>query len=145
VYFQRLVHYGLGGVRQAESLHGETDVEVAAVIEEAMRRGERRGVTLRASGATSPLESLRATDAPRPCSRCRRPWNTIYVTAHGKVLPCCIAPFAHQDFPSLVLGDLTERSLEEVWHGDRYQDFRKRHQSDEPHPCCRMCGVGWSL
>lgn len=145
VYFQRLVYNGLGVAQQAQSLHGETEGEVGAVIEEAMRCGERCGVTLRASGATTPLESLRATDEPRPWSRCQRPWDTIYVTAHGKVLPCCIAPFAHQDFGSLVLGDLTEQSLEEVWQGARYQEFRRRHQSDEPHPCCRTCGVGWSL
>ena len=145
VYFQRLVYNGLGVARQDQSVHGGTEGEVAAVIEEAMRRGERGGVALRASGAATPLESLRATDGPRPWSRCGRPWDTIYVTAHGKVLPCCIAPFAHQDFQSLVLGDLTEQSLEDVWHGERYQEFRRRHQSNEPHPCCRTCGVGWSL
>ncbi len=145
VYFQRLVYNGFGVAQKAQSLHGEADGEAAPVIEEAVRRSERSGVALRASGATTPLESLRATDEPRPWSRCRRPWDTIYVTAHGKVLPCCIAPFAHQDFQSLVLGDLTQQSLEEVWHGERYQEFRRRHQSDEPHPCCRTCGVGWSL
>jgi radical SAM protein with 4Fe4S-binding SPASM domain len=145
VYFQRLVYNGLGVAQKAQSLHGETEGEVAAIIEEALRRGERHGVALRASGATTPLESLRGTEEPRPWSRCQRPWDTIYVTAHGKVLPCCIAPFAHQDFQSLVLGDLTRQSLEEVWHGERYREFRRRHQSDEPHPCCRTCGVGWSL
>ena len=145
VYFQRLVHNGLGVAQRAQSLHGETEGEVAAIIEEATRRGESRGVVLRASGATTPLDSLRATDEPRPWSRCRRPWDTTYVTAHGKVLPCCIAPFAHQDFQSLVLGDLKEQSLEDIWHGERYQEFRRRHQTEEPHPCCRTCGVGWSL
>jgi radical SAM protein with 4Fe4S-binding SPASM domain len=145
VYFQRLVYNALGVAQKGQSLHGETEGEVAAIIEDAMRRSEKRGVTLRASGATTPLESLQATDEPRPWSRCQRPWDTTYVTAHGKVLPCCIAPFAHRDFQSLVLGDLNEQSLEEVWHGERYQEFRRRHQSDEPHPCCRTCGVGWSL
>jgi MoaA/NifB/PqqE/SkfB family radical SAM enzyme len=145
VYFQRLVHNGLGVAQSAQSLHGETEGEVAAIIAEATGRGESRGVALRASGATTPLESLRATDEPRPWSRCQRPWDTTYVTAHGKVLPSCIAPFAHQDFQNLVLGDLKEQSLEDIWYGERYQAFRKRHQTDEPHPCCRTCGVGWSL
>jgi radical SAM protein with 4Fe4S-binding SPASM domain len=145
VYFQRLVYNGLGVAQSAESLHGETEGNVAAIVQEAVRRGETRGVALRASGATTPLESLQPTDQPRPWSRCRRPWDTTYVTAHGKVLPCCIAPFAHQDFQSLVLGDLNRQSLEDVWRGERYQEFRRRHQTDEPHPCCRTCGVGWSL
>ncbi len=145
VYFQRLVYNALGVAQKEQSLHGETEGEAAAIIEDAMQRGAKHGVALRASGATSPLESLRATDEPRPWSRCQRPWDTTYVTAHGKVLPCCIAPFAHQDFQSLVLGDLKEQTLEDIWHGERYQDFRRRHQTDEPHPCCRTCGVGWSL
>jgi radical SAM protein with 4Fe4S-binding SPASM domain len=145
VYFQRLVYNALGMAQQAESLHGETEGEVAAIIAEAVRRAEQRGVVLRASGATTPLASLRAGDARRPWSPCRRPWDTVYVTAHGKVLPCCVAPFAHQDFQSLVLGDLGQQSIEAIWHGERYQEFRRRHQSDDPHPCCRTCGVGWSL
>lgn len=145
VYFQRLVYNGLGVAQKARSLHGETEGEVAAIIGEAMRRGDARGIALRASGATTPLESLRASADPRPWSRCQRPWNSTYVTAHGKVLPCCIAPFAHQDFHGMVLGDLKEQSLEQIWQGERYQEFRARLQSDEPHPCCRTCGVGWSL
>jgi len=90
------------------------------------------------------LDRLLADD-PRPWSRCRRPWTSSYVTAHGKVLPCCIAPFAHQDFQGMVLGDLKEHSLDEIWNGETYQHFRERLQGDDPHPCCRTCGVGWSL
>ncbi len=145
VYFQRLVYNGLGVARKAESLHGQTEGRVRAIIEEAMARAESLGIALRASGATTPLESLRAGEDPRPWSKCQRPWNSTYVTANGKVLPCCIAPFAHSDFQGMILGDLTEQSLEQIWHGERYQRFRERLQSDDPHPCCRTCGVGWSL
>ncbi len=145
VYFQRLVYNGLGVAQKEQSLHGETEGETAALIHEAVRRGEARGVSLRASGATTPLESLRLDESLRPWSRCNRPWTSTYITANGKVLPCCIAPFAHQDFPSMILGDVKEQSLEEVWHGERYEDFRRRLLSDDPHPCCRGCGVGWSL
>jgi MoaA/NifB/PqqE/SkfB family radical SAM enzyme len=145
VYFQRLVYNGLGAAQRAQSLHGETEGAVRAVIQDAVARGAARGVVLRASGATTPLESLRLDEHPRPWSRCRRPWNSTYVTAHGKVLPCCIAPFAHSDFQGMVLGDLTERSLQEIWRGEEYRRFRERLGSDDPHPCCRTCGVGWSL
>lgn len=145
VYFQRLVFTGLGVAQPDQSLHGQTDGEVAAIIREAEARAKASGVALRASGATSPLESLAQSHEARPWSRCRRPWTSTYVTAHGKVLPCCIAPFAHQDFPGMVLGDLARASLEEVWQGEAYRRFRERLMSDDPHPCCKMCGVGWSL
>jgi len=48
-------------------------------------------------------------------------------------------------FQGMVLGDLTERSLQEIWRGEEYRRFRERLGSDDPHPCCRTCGVGWSL
>lgn len=145
VYFQRLVYNGFGVAQQAQSLHGQAEGPVRAIIREAMARGDARGVTLRASGATTPLESLRLSEDPRPWSKCRRPWDSTYLTAHGKVLPCCIAPFAHKDFQGMILGDLREQSLEEIWHGERYRQFRARLESDDPHPCCKTCGVGWSL
>lgn len=145
VYFQRLVYNGLGVARKAQSLHGETEGRARALIEEATARAEARGIVLGASGATAPLESLRASAHARPWAKCQRPWNSTYVTAHGKVLPCCIAPFAHGDFPGMILGDLTQHSLEDIWHGETYRRFRERLQSDDPHPCCRTCGVGWSL
>ena len=145
VYFQRLVYNGLGVAQKAQSLHGETEGQTAAFIEDAVQRGEARGVLLRASGATTPLESLRMSEEARPWSRCQRPWTSTYLTAHGTVLPCCIAPFAHQDFPGMILGNLREQSLDEIWRGERYEEFRRRLLSDEPHPCCKSCGVGWSL
>ncbi|MFB3817378.1 MAG: SPASM domain-containing protein [Candidatus Methylomirabilales bacterium] len=145
VYFQRLVFTGLGAAQRDQSLYGQADGEVAAIIREAEARAEASGVALRASGATSPLGSLAQSREPRPWSRCRRPWTSTYVTAHGKVLPCCIAPFAHRDFPGMVLGDLARTSLEEVWRGEAYRRFRERLLSDDPHPCCQTCGVGWSL
>jgi MoaA/NifB/PqqE/SkfB family radical SAM enzyme len=145
VYLQRLVYYGEGVAQAAESLHGQAEGPVRAIIEEGMARGQARGVALRASGATSPLESLRPSAEPRPWARCQRPWNSTYVTANGKILPCCIAPFAHKDFAGMILGDLRRQSLEEIWAGERYRAFRARLDSDDPHPCCRTCGVGWSL
>jgi MoaA/NifB/PqqE/SkfB family radical SAM enzyme len=145
VYFQRLVYNGLGVAREEESVHGRAEGDLAEIIREAEARAHARGVHLRASGATTPAESLRLDTEPRPWSRCRRPWTSTYVTAHGKVLPCCIAPFAHADFPGMVLGDLREAGLDEIWSGEKYQAFRARLLSDDPHPCCRNCGVGWSL
>jgi radical SAM protein with 4Fe4S-binding SPASM domain len=81
----------------------------------------------------------------RPWSHCRRPWTLVYVTVHGNVLPCCIAPFITQHYAGIILGNLYRQSLEEVWWGGRYRDFRSALQTAEPPEPCRGCGVRWSL
>jgi radical SAM protein with 4Fe4S-binding SPASM domain len=71
----------------------------------------------------------------------------MYMTANGNILPCCIAPFAValHEYPSIILGNVREQSLEEIWHGERYQTFRNQLMSDEPATPCQGCGVEWSL
>jgi hypothetical protein len=81
----------------------------------------------------------------RPWSACRRPWTLVYVTVHGNVLPCCIAPWITDHYESIVLGNLFERSLDDIWWGRRYVGFREAIQTEAPPECCRGCGVTWSL
>jgi radical SAM protein with 4Fe4S-binding SPASM domain len=67
------------------------------------------------------------------------------VTVHGNVLPCCIAPFITQHYAGIILGNLYRQSLEEVWWGGRYLEFRSAIQTAAPPEPCRGCGVHWSL
>jgi radical SAM protein with 4Fe4S-binding SPASM domain len=69
----------------------------------------------------------------------------MYVTANGNVLPCCISPFATVDYDSIILGNVFKSSLEEIWTGSKYVNFRKQHQTATPPKSCRGCGVQWSL
>ena len=69
----------------------------------------------------------------------------MYVTANGNVLPCCISPFAERNYDSLILGNVFERPLVEIWNDHLYQKFRNDLQSDSPHDACKNCGVRWSL
>ena len=48
-------------------------------------------------------------------------------------------------YDAIVLGNLFEQSLADIWWGDRYGDFREAIQTTTPPPCCRGCGVTWSL
>ncbi len=69
----------------------------------------------------------------------------MYITANGRALPCCIAPFSQRGYENYTLGDATQQSLREIWTGDAYRDFRKALLSDKPPGACAGCGLRWSL
>ena len=103
------------------------------------------GVKFNASGATDPSASLALQDEARPWSLCRRPWSLMYITALGRAIPCCIAPFSLRGYDSFTLGDATQQSLREIWNGPRYQEFRGALLGSDPPRACANCGLRWSL
>jgi MoaA/NifB/PqqE/SkfB family radical SAM enzyme len=152
VYLQRLVYFG-NGTRIADdatmvpeqSLYATMVAEQAELVHECERLASSLGVVFRASGATTPYESI-AVKGDSPWRGCMRPWSLMYITANGTALPCCISPFAAADFQSIVLGNVLEDSLPGVWNGERYQALRAAVDSDSPAPWpCQSCGVRWSL
>jgi MoaA/NifB/PqqE/SkfB family radical SAM enzyme len=145
IHLQRLVFNGLGLATAEQSLYGRLRAREAAVLRDTEREAAAAGIAFDASGAASPEVSLTPTHADRPWSACRRPWSLVYVTVHGNVLPCCIAPFVTKHYPGIVLGNLLRQPLQEVWWGRSYLDFRSAIQTAEPPEPCRGCGVHWSL
>ena len=149
VYLQRLVYFqdgdGHGLARESASLQ-DTNDRTSVLIELSQELAVRLGVQFNASGLLQPGESLHGqpTDG-LPWTRCYRPSTLMYITANGNVLPCCIAPFATVDYASIILGNVFNESLEDIWCGAGYRNFRKQHQSPTPPQCCRGCGVRWSL
>jgi MoaA/NifB/PqqE/SkfB family radical SAM enzyme len=148
VYLQRLVFceetpYGMATPDQAlfARLSGEEAQHLAAAEAEAAALG----IAFNASGATEPGESLTRTTDRSPWSLCRRPWTVMYVTANGRALPCCIAPFSQQGYENFTLGDATQQTLREIWNGRAYREFRAALQSGTPAKCCAGCGLRWSL
>lgn len=149
IYLQRLVYYrdheGYGVAREDRSLR-DTDHESRKLVQQSQKLAKSHGLRFNASGLGQPLESIQGDMAEtNPWSRCYRPHTLIYITAAGNVLPCCIAPFATLDYASLILGNVYESSLKDIWHGARYQKFRDQLQTADPPRCCRGCGVLWSL
>ncbi|HEM62459.1 MAG TPA: glycosyltransferase [Chloroflexi bacterium] len=146
VHVQRLVLFDEGLARLEQSLNGRLGPEAEAILGDASKRADTLGVSLSASGLVSPQESLReARPESRPWSSCRRPWTTIYITANGNVLPCCISPFAATDYAGLVAGNAFHAPIASVWNGAKYVDRRAAMRTADPvHPCER-CGVYWSL
>jgi radical SAM protein with 4Fe4S-binding SPASM domain len=98
-----------------------------------------------ASGAAEPEASLRRGEGGTPWSLCRRPWSLMYFTAHGRVLPCCIAPFSMHGYENFTLGNAKDAPLREIWNGPEYRSFREALLSSSPPKACAGCGLRWSL
>jgi MoaA/NifB/PqqE/SkfB family radical SAM enzyme len=147
VYLQRLVYFpeGQGLAQEQSALFAGGDDAEGRAIREAERLAAELGVSFNASGATDPMTSLKPQDEAQPWSLCRRPWTLMYITAHGRALPCCIAPFSMRGYDGFTLGDATQQSLREIWNGERYRHFREALLSDKPAPACAGCGLRWSL
>jgi MoaA/NifB/PqqE/SkfB family radical SAM enzyme len=147
IHLQRLVFMPRGqGLARAESaLFEKLEGEEPKRLAEATRLAEALGVRFNASGATEAGTSLKRPADDQPWSLCRRPWTLMYFTAHGRAIPCCIAPFSMRGYDGFTLGDATQESLRQIWNGPRYQDFRRALLSDTPPEACASCGVRWSL
>ena len=149
VYLQRLVYFendAIGMARPDQALFDKLQAEDAVHLRKAEDLAQRLGVTFSASGAASePGESLASEDTSTPWSLCGRPWTLMYFTANGRALPCCIAPFSQKGYENYTLGDATTQTLDEIWNGPAYQDFRMALQSSKPPDACANCGLRWSL
>ena len=149
IHLQRLVyfqdHEGYGVAKCEKTLQGSDDATLE-LIHKSHRLAAQLGIRFNASGLSNPLESVQADSAVTlPWSKCYRPQTLMYITANGNVLPCCISPFSTTDHSSIILGNVFESSLEDIWSGSRYTNFRDQIQTDTPPKCCRGCGVLWSL
>jgi MoaA/NifB/PqqE/SkfB family radical SAM enzyme len=153
IYLQRMVYFAqdpaeqYGMAREEKAIFGKDNNHEEKIIEACTLLSKKLGVDFRASGAREPLNSFAAarTEDFAPWQACLRPWTTAYVTANGNCLPCCISPFATNDYESLILGNLFERPFADIWNDSLYRDFRARLLSDHPHKACSSCGVYWSL
>ena len=149
VYLQRLVFFeseSIGHARPDQALYERMTREEAGHLEEAAAIARALGMTFSASGAVSePGMSLKRHDDGSPWSMCRRPWTVMYVTANGRALPCCIAPFSQRGYENYTLGDASQQTLREIWNGPAYRSFREALLSDKPPIACASCGLRWSL
>lgn len=150
VYLQRLVFFddpmSDKSLARAESaLFEHTTAREEALIHEAEDVAKELGVMFSASGAVDPGESIKKQKDDAPWSLCRRPWSLMYITANGRVLPWCIAPFSMKGYGAFTLGDATQSTLKEIWNGSEYQRFREGLLTSAPPPACTNCGLRWSL
>ncbi len=153
VYLQRMVYFAqesgdqYGMATDDFAVFGKHNQLQSEIIAECEELSATLGVSFRASGARDPRNSLAAArnEDFRPWTACMRPWTTAYITANGNCLPCCISPFATNDYDSLILGNLFDKPFSTVWNDSAYRTFRSDFFSDQPHKACASCGVYWSL
>jgi MoaA/NifB/PqqE/SkfB family radical SAM enzyme len=149
VYLQRLVFFdeaAIGKAQPDQTLFERLTTEEAAHLKQAEDLARSLGITFSASGAASgPGLSLKASGDGSPWSLCRRPWSLMYFTANGRALPCCIAPFSQHGYENYTLGHAEQQSLQEIWNGPAYREFRAALLSDKPPKACANCGLRWSL
>ncbi|MPZ55828.1 MAG: radical SAM protein [Rhizobiales bacterium] len=149
VYLQRLVFFdehAIGKARPDQALYEQMTREESVYLREAEALARDLGISFSASGAASePGMSLKQSGDNAHWSLCRRPWTLMYITANGRALPCCIAPFSQRGYEHYTLGDATQQTLREMWNGSAYQSFRAALLSSEPSKACANCGLRWSL
>jgi radical SAM protein with 4Fe4S-binding SPASM domain len=149
IYLQRLVFFDratVGFARPDQALFERMTNDEAGYLKEAENLARSLGIAFNASGAASePGLSLQKADDDSPWSLCRRPWSLMYITANGRALPCCIAPFAMHGYENYTLGNATKQSLQDIWNGPAYRAFRAALLSNQPPATCANCGLCWSL
>lgn len=68
---------------------------------------------------------------------CEYPWTSTSIMVDGSVVPCT------QDYNNeMVFGSANHQSLEEIWNGKAYDDFRKWHifgNFPASHKCAERC------
>jgi MoaA/NifB/PqqE/SkfB family radical SAM enzyme len=148
VYLQRLVYFEQGLAHSRQALFRRSTPEELDIVRRAEQMCKERGIRFNAAGSATPVESLMRDFGECPWSGCRRPYTLTYITSSGNVLSCCFAPFGHRSakeyYEERVLGNIFQEPIEAIWHGPRYEAFRRAFESEHPARHCSQCGLNWS-
>lgn len=74
---------------------------------------------------------------PRSLPNNNCPWiyYSVVIQVNGNVVPCCRDPLGEE-----VMGNLCFQSLDEIWNGERFRNFRERINSKQGTVnICRLC------
>lgn len=78
------------------------------------------------------VQQLGDYTSPGYTGYCSRPWSSVVVLWNGLVVPCC-----HDYNGQVVLGDLKEQSLSNIWRSTKAKQFRLDNYVS---PLCQQCG-----
>lgn len=80
--------------------------------------------------------SYHINNSPPTLNPCRALWKEMIVLNDGRVSLCCF------DYAgSTIMGDLKTQGIMEVWQGERFQEYRKKHIENKRKslPLCKSC------
>ena len=63
---------------------------------------------------------------------CYQPWYMLPITTKGDVRPCC-------GVHNIFMGNIFKQSLEEIWNGEKFIEWRRRMRSKNPPEPCLNC------
>lgn len=67
---------------------------------------------------------------------CKEPWESFVILVNGDVVPCCFDINAQA-----CMGNLLDSSFNDIWSGNKYNDFRNNILGKKPHSMCeKYCG-----
>jgi MoaA/NifB/PqqE/SkfB family radical SAM enzyme len=69
--------------------------------------------------------------------RCDWPWRGAYISYQGMAMPCCMIATPDR----CTLGDMSSTSVDQVWNGRPYQNFRDALGSESPPEICSSCAI----
>jgi radical SAM protein with 4Fe4S-binding SPASM domain len=74
-------------------------------------------------------------------NKCRKMWQGCVMTWDGNIVPCCFDKDA-----KYTMGNIRDRSFNEIWNGERYLDFRSRlFENRKEIDICRNCTEGLNV
>ena len=66
---------------------------------------------------------------------CSMASNYAKIEPNGEVYPCCRGP------KELLMGNVNEQSMSEIWNGEKYREFRRRMNNKDYPDVCSTCDV----
>jgi len=115
------------------SLFGVDSKKIKPLVEKAKETAKELGVNV----FSWPAIEFNKTQK----NACIYPWVNPYIGFNGDVIPCCFIPQmanARMEKEN-IMGNVLEQSLNEIWNGKKYVEFRKKMKSDNPPKACKTC------
>ena len=68
-------------------------------------------------------------------NKCSYPWHNPYISAEGKVVPCCMIA----DPKVVNFGDINDKNFNDIWNSGEYMNFRKTITDHKLNDFCKNC------
>lgn len=103
-------------------------------VEQILKRAQERA---RENEVDSNLQTLieYGLSEHEPPDFCFAPWEMLFINASGEVMVCCTLATFHQN----IIGNIQDKSLEELWNCDKMRQFRQRMNRREFFEDCKHC------